>query len=107
MTMSRPRDLTVSTSGADAAQRAMEDARSILKVVGKGMLETLLRSILTSPLSMPWAEMRGGTEDSFILFYFNFNYHLTTLAIGHQSGNNYENHTTLYICTAPQGIYRV
>jgi len=53
MTLSRPRDLTVATSGANAAQRAMEDARSILKAVGKGSSETEPRSTLTLPLSMP------------------------------------------------------
>ena len=56
----KARDLTVLTSGADEAQRAMEDARSILKAVGKGMSEILLRSTLTLPLSMPWVEIRGG-----------------------------------------------
>jgi len=52
----------VSASGADAAQRAMEDARSVLKAVGKGSSETEPKSTLTSPSSMPCAEMRGGME---------------------------------------------
>jgi len=36
MAVSRPRFLTVSTSGADEAQRAMADPRRVLKAVGKG-----------------------------------------------------------------------
>jgi len=60
MTASRPRGLMAATPGADAAQRAMEDAISVLKAVGKGSSETEPRSTLTSPSSMPCAEMRGG-----------------------------------------------
>ena len=60
MTVSRPRDLMVTTSGADDAQRAMEDAISVLKAVGKESSETELKSTLTSPSLMPCAEMREG-----------------------------------------------
>jgi len=51
-------------SGADAAQRAIEDARSILKAVGKGSSEMLASKRETSLLSMPSTEMLRGIEGS-------------------------------------------
>jgi len=62
MAVSRPRDRTVATSGANAAQRAIEDARSVLKAVGKGNSEMLASKRETSVLSMPSAEMLRGIE---------------------------------------------
>ena len=62
MATSRPRDRTVVTSGADAAQRAIEDARSVLKAVGKGSSEMLASRRETSELSMPSVEMLRGME---------------------------------------------
>ena len=62
MAMSRPRDQMVVMSGADAAQRAIEDAKSILKAVGKGSSKMLASKRETSLLSMPSAEMLRGIE---------------------------------------------
>ena len=62
MAVSRPRDRTVATSGADTAQRAIEDAKSVLKAVGKGSSEMLASKRETSALSMPSAEMLRGIE---------------------------------------------
>jgi len=60
MALSRPRERTVAASGADAAQRAIEDARSILKAVGKGSSAILASRRETSLLSMPSAKISGG-----------------------------------------------
>jgi len=62
MAVSRPRDQTVATSGADAAQRAIEDAKSILKAVGKGSSKMLASKRETLLLSMPSVEMLRGIE---------------------------------------------
>jgi len=62
MAVSRPRDRTVATSGVDTTQRAIEDAKSVLKVVGKGSSEMLASKRETLLLSMPSAEMLGGIE---------------------------------------------
>jgi len=62
MAVSRPRDQMVATSGADTAQRAIEDAKSILKAVGKGSSEMLASKREISLLLMPSAEMLRGIE---------------------------------------------
>ena len=64
MAVSRPRDRTVVTSGANATQRAIEDAKSVLKAVGKGSSKMLASKRETSLLSMPSAEMSRGIEDA-------------------------------------------
>jgi len=62
MAVSRPRDRTVATSGVDATQRAIEDAKSVLKAVGKGSSEMLASRRETLLLSMPSVEMLRGIE---------------------------------------------
>ena len=61
MAVSRPRERTVSTSGADDAQRAIVDAKSVLKAVGKGSSAILASRRETSLLSMPSAKISRGT----------------------------------------------
>ena len=60
MAVSRPCQLTVAASGADAAQRAMADPRRVLKAVGKGRSVRLPKSTLMSPSLTPLALIREG-----------------------------------------------